>query len=101
MAEEDSQDLGGLVRDILETPSPKTNRKIKAKGMLLGERRDNGEIIQIDKMVLARHAAMLRRLKADQGHLLQSLVRWTWRDPRGLSSIRQHRPSRWKVLLIH
>ena len=59
MAEEDSQDLGGLVRDILETPPPKTNRKIKAKGMLLGERRDNGEIIQIDKMVLARHAAML------------------------------------------
>ena len=26
--------------------------------MLLGERRDNGEIIQIDKMVLARHAML-------------------------------------------
>ena len=38
---------------------PARGQKIKAKGMLLGERRDNGEIIQIDKMVLARHAAML------------------------------------------
>lgn len=59
MSEEESHDLGGLVRDILEPPANKTKKKIKAKGMLLGERRDNGEIIQIDKMVLARHAAML------------------------------------------
>ncbi len=59
MSEEGSHDLGGLVRDILEPPANKTKKKIKAKGMLLGERRDNGEIIQIDKMVLARHAAML------------------------------------------
>ena len=59
MSGEESHDLGGLVRDILEPPANKTKKKIKAKGMLLGERRDNGEIIQIDKMVLARHAAML------------------------------------------
>ena len=59
MPEEDSHELRDLVDDILETPQPKRKKKIKAKGMLLGERRDNGEIIQIDKMVLARHAAML------------------------------------------
>ena len=48
-----------LVDDILEISSAKKKKKIKAKGMLLGERRDTGEIVQIDKMVLARHAAML------------------------------------------
>ena len=59
MSEEGSTHLRGLVDEILETPKEKPKKKIKAKGMLLGERRDNGEIIQIDKMVLARHAAML------------------------------------------
>ena len=59
MSEEGSTHLGDLVDEILETPKEKPKKKIKAKGMLLGERRDNGEIIQIDKMVLARHAAML------------------------------------------
>ena len=59
MSEEGTHQLRDLVDDILETPSAKKKKKIKAKGMLLGERRDNGEIVQIDKMVLARHAAML------------------------------------------
>ena len=59
MSEEGSTHLRDLVDEILETPKEKPKKKIKAKGMLLGERRDNGEIIQIDKMVLARHAAML------------------------------------------
>ena len=59
MSEEGSTHLRDLVDEILETPKEKPRKKIKAKGMLLGERRDNGEIIQIDKMVLARHAAML------------------------------------------
>ena len=59
MSEEGSTHLRDLVDEILETPKEKSKKKIKAKGMLLGERRDNGEIIQIDKMVLARHAAML------------------------------------------
>ena len=59
MSEEDTHELRDLVDDILETPQPKRKKKIKAKGMLLGERRDTGDIVQIDKMVLARHAAML------------------------------------------
>lgn len=59
MSEEGTHELRDLVDDILETSSPKRKKKIKAKGMLLGERRDNGDIVQIDKMVLARHAAML------------------------------------------
>ncbi|MDP6870433.1 MAG: ATP-binding protein [Candidatus Poseidoniaceae archaeon] len=59
MSEEEGHELRELVNDILTTPKPKSKKKIKAKGMLLGERRDNGEIVQIDKMVLARHAAML------------------------------------------
>ena len=59
MSEEGSTHLRDLVDEILETPKEKPKKKIKAKGMLLGERRDNSEIIQIDKMVLARHAAML------------------------------------------
>ncbi len=60
MSEEGPTHLRDLVDEILETPAAeKPKKKIKAKGMLLGERRDNGEIIQIDKMVLARHAAML------------------------------------------
>ena len=59
MSEEDTHELRDLIDDILETSSPKRKKKIKAKGMLLGERRDNGDIVQIDKMVLARHAAML------------------------------------------
>lgn len=59
MSEEDPTHLRDLVDEILENPKEKPKKKIKAKGMLLGERRDNGDIIQIDKMVLARHAAML------------------------------------------
>jgi len=59
MSEEDAHELRDLVDDILETPQPKRKNKIKAKGLFLGERRDTGEIVQIDKMVLARHAAML------------------------------------------
>ncbi len=59
MTGEDTHELRDLVDDILETPEPKRKKKIKAKGMYLGERRDTGEIVQIDKMVLARHAAML------------------------------------------
>ena len=59
MSEEGPHELRDLVNDILESPKEKPKKKIKAKGMLLGERRDNGDIIQIDKMVLARHAAML------------------------------------------
>ena len=59
MSEEDTHELRGLVDDILETPQPKRKNKIKAKGLFLGERRDTGDIVQIDKMVLARHAAML------------------------------------------
>ena len=59
MSEGGTHQLRDLVDDILETSSTKKKKKIKAKGMLLGERRDNGEIVQIDKMVLARHAAML------------------------------------------
>ena len=48
MAEEGSHELKDLVDDILENPKPHRKKKIKAKGMLLGERRDNGEIVQID-----------------------------------------------------
>ena len=59
MSEEDGHELKDLVDEILESPVKKKKKKIKAKGMLLGERRDTGEIVQIDKMVLARHAAML------------------------------------------
>ena len=59
MSEEGPHELRDLVNDILESPKEKPKKKIKAKGMLLGERRDNGDIIQIDKMVLSRHAAML------------------------------------------
>ena len=60
MSEEGPTHLRDLVDEILETPAAeKPKKKIKSKGMLLGERRDNGDIIQIDKMVLARHAAML------------------------------------------
>ena len=59
MSEDGAHELRDLVNDILESPKDKPKKKIKAKGMLLGERRDNGDIIQIDKMVLARHAAML------------------------------------------
>ena len=59
MSEEDTHELRDLVDDILETPQPKRKNKIKAKGLFLGERRDTGDIVQIDKMVLARHAAML------------------------------------------
>jgi len=59
MSEEDPTHLRDLVDEILENPKEKPKKKIRAKGMLLGERRDNGDIIQIDKMVLARHAAML------------------------------------------
>ena len=59
MSEEGAHELRDLVNDILESPKEKPKKKIKARGMLLGERRDNGDIIQIDKMVLARHAAML------------------------------------------
>ena len=59
MSEDGAHELRDLVNDILESPKDKPKKKIKAKGMLLGERRDNGNIIQIDKMVLARHAAML------------------------------------------
>jgi DNA helicase HerA-like ATPase len=59
MSEEDAHELRDLVDEILETPQPKQKNKIKAKGLFLGERRDTGEIVQIDKMVLARHAAML------------------------------------------
>ena len=59
MSEEGPTHLRDLVDEILENPKEKPKKKIRAKGMLLGERRDNGDIIQIDKMVLARHAAML------------------------------------------
>lgn len=59
MSEEEPTHLRDLVDEILENPKEKPKKKIRAKGMLLGERRDNGGIIQIDKMVLARHAAML------------------------------------------
>jgi DNA helicase HerA-like ATPase len=59
MSGEGGHELKDLVDEILEAPVPKKKKKIKARGMLLGERRDTGEIVQIDKMVLARHAAML------------------------------------------
>ena len=59
MSDEDVSPLGDLVDDILETPEPKRRRKYKPKGMLLGERRDTGEVVDIKTTVLARHAAML------------------------------------------
>ena len=45
MSDEDVSPLGDLVDDILETPKPKRRRKYKPKGMLLGERRDTGEVV--------------------------------------------------------
>ena len=59
MSDDKAAPLSDLVDDILETPEPKRRKRIKAKGMLLGERRDNGEIVDINTGVLARHAAML------------------------------------------
>lgn len=59
MSDEDVSQLGDLVDDILETPEPKRRRKYKPKGMLLGTRRDTGDIVDIKTTVLARHAAML------------------------------------------
>ena len=73
MSEEDSLGLRELVDDILENPKPSKKKKIKAKG-LLGERRDNGEIIQIDKMVLARHAAMLGSTGSGKTVMAKSVI---------------------------
>ena len=42
--------------------------------MLLGERRDTGEIIQIDKMVLARHAAMLGSTGSGKTVMAKSVI---------------------------
>ena len=74
MSDEDSLGLRDLVDDILETPKPARKKKIKAKGMLLGERRDTGEIIQIDKMVLARHAAMLGSTGSGKTVMAKSVI---------------------------
>ena len=46
----------------------------QTRGMLLGERRDNGEIIQIDKMVLARHAAMLGSIGSGKTVMAKSVI---------------------------
>ena len=74
MSEEDSHDLRDLVDDILESPRQSRKKKIKSKGMLLGERRDTGEIIQIDKMVLARHAAMLGSTGSGKTVMAKSVI---------------------------
>ena len=74
MSEEDSLGLKELVDDILENPKPSKKKKIKSRGMLLGERRDNGEIIQIDKMVLARHAAMLGSTGSGKTVMAKSVI---------------------------
>ena len=42
--------------------------------MLFGERRDNGEIVQIDKMVLARHAAMLGSTGSGKTVMAKSVI---------------------------
>ena len=52
MSEEGAHELRDLVNDILESPKEKPKKKIKAKGMLLGERRDNGDIIQIINTII-------------------------------------------------
>ena len=74
MSEDGSHELRDLVDDILENPKPSRKKKIKAKGMLLGERRDNGDIIQIDKMVLARHAAMLGSTGSGKTVMAKSVI---------------------------
>ena len=74
MSEDNSHELRDLVDDILENPKPSRKKKIKAKGMLLGERRDNGEIVQIDKMVLARHAAMLGSTGSGKTVMAKSVI---------------------------
>ena len=73
MSDVSSPDLGGLVDDILEKPKPKKKHK-KAKGMLLGTRRDDGSRIDIDPMVLARHAAMLGSTGSGKTVMAKALI---------------------------
>ena len=73
MSDVSSPDLGGLVDDILEKPKPKKKHK-KAKGMLLGTRRDDDSRIDIDPMVLARHAAMLGSTGSGKTVMAKALI---------------------------
>jgi DNA helicase HerA-like ATPase len=73
MSDTSSPDLGGLVDDILEKPKQKKKHK-KVKGMLLGTRRDNGATVDIDPMVLARHAAMLGSTGSGKTVMAKALI---------------------------
>ncbi|MDE0869627.1 MAG: hypothetical protein OSA21_04875, partial [Candidatus Poseidoniaceae archaeon] len=64
-ADPDERSLADLVGDILspeetvlEEPvsTVKSKKKFKPKGMFLGTRRDTGEPVDVQPMVLARHA---------------------------------------------
>ena len=79
----DEPSLADLVGDILspdppsvEQPMPvaKPKKKFKPKGLFLGSRRDTGEPIDIQPMVLARHAAMLGSTGSGKTVMAKALI---------------------------
>ena len=80
----DQPSLADLVGDILSPDSPAVEqpmlaakpkkKKFKPKGLSLGSRRDTGEPIDIQPMVLARHAAMLGSTGSGKTVMAKALI---------------------------
>ncbi len=62
----------GDVEKSVKAPAKK--RKFKPKGMYLGNRRDNGEPVDISSTVLARHAAMLGSTGSGKTVMAKALI---------------------------
>ena len=79
----DEPSLADMVGEILSSDQPlpeqpvsppKSKKKFKPKGMYLGNRRDTGEPIDIQPMVLARHAAMLGSTGSGKTVMAKALI---------------------------
>ena len=79
----DEPSLADLVDDILSPEQPvvekavsatKPKKKFKPKGMFLGTRRDTGEPVDVQPMVLARHAAMLGSTGSGKTVMAKALI---------------------------
>ena len=80
MTEDAGSKAGELVDDILTDEdgidvADSTQKEIvNIQGMLLGERRDNGETIDVSPFVLARHAAMLGSTGSGKTVMAKALI---------------------------
>ena len=80
MTEDAGSKAGELVDDILtdedgiDAADSTQKESVNIQGMLLGERRDNGETIDVSPFVLARHAAMLGSTGSGKTVMAKALI---------------------------